>query len=334
MAGKLRAYFRRVESKRAKRMRTTMSTQTTRVIHVYSYGGPEQLKLEQKPRPEPQAGEVLLRVHAAGVNQIDWKIRQGLMKDFQPVTFPYTPGIEVAGVVEGVGPGVTAFEIGQAVIGQIASGAYAEYLTVPVEALSLKPETLSFVEAATVPVGATTAWRTLFDHGGLTAGQRVLIQGAAGGVGLFAVQLAKWKGARVIGTASTANLDFVRGLGADTVVDYTTTPVESVVQDVDLVLDGVGGETLSSSLAALRRGGTLISIAGPPSQEQAQAHGVRAMMSRGGASAPLETFRQLIDEGQLKVTTGKTFPLSEVQQAHEYSQSGHGRGRIVLRVVE
>ena len=311
-----------------------MSTQTMRVIHVHRYGGPEQLKLEQQPRPEPQAGEVLLRVHAAGVNPIDWKIRQGLMKDFQPVTFPYTPGIEVAGVVEDIGPGVTAFEIGQAVIGQTARGAYAEYLTESVEALALKPQTLSFAEAATVPVGVTTAWRALFDHGGLTAGQRVLIQGAAGGVGLFAVQLAKWKGAQVIGTASTANLEFVRGLGADTVVDYTTTPVESVVQEVDLVLDGVGGETLLSSLATIRRGGTLISIAGLPPQEQAQARGVRAMMSRGAASAPLQTFTRLIDEGHLKVTAGKTFPLSRVQQAHEYGQSGHGRGRIVLSVVE
>jgi len=305
-----------------------------RAIQIHSYGGPEQLKLEEKPRPEPSAGEVLLRVYAAGVNPIDWKIRQGFMKDFQPVTFPYTPGIEVAGVVEEVGPGVTTFQVGQAVMGQVANGGYTEYVTVPVEALALKPETLSFAEAAAVPVGATTAWRTLFDHGSLTAGQRVLIQGAAGGVGLFAVQLAKWRGAQVIGTASTANLEFVRSLGADMVVDYTTTPVESAVQDVDLVLDGVGGETLSSSLAALRRGGTLISIAGPPSQEQAQAHGVRAMMSRGGASAPLETFRQLIDEGQLKVTTGKTFRLSEAQQAHEYGQSSHGRGRIVLQIAD
>src|SRR5712691_9910410 len=229
-------------------MRTTMATQFMRAIQVHRYGGPEQLKLEEKPRPEPSSGEVLLRVHAAGVNPIDWKIRQGLLKDFQPVTFPYTPGIEVAGVVEEVGSGVTAFEIGQAVMGQIASGAYAEYLTIPVEALARKPESLSFAEAAAVPVGARTAWRTLFDHGGLTAGQRVLIVGAAGGVGLWAVQLAKWKGAQVIGTASTANLEFVRSLGADRVVDYTTTPVESAVQEVDLVLDGVGGETLMGSL--------------------------------------------------------------------------------------
>jgi NADPH:quinone reductase-like Zn-dependent oxidoreductase len=311
-----------------------MSTQTMRTIQIHRYGGPEQLMLEQKPRPEPQAGEVLVSVHAVGINPIDWKIRQGMMKDVQPVTFPYTPGIEMAGIVAAVGLGVTAFQTGQAVIGQSARGAYAEYLTVAAEALAFKPESLSFAQAATVPVGATTAWRTLFEHGDLQAGQRVLIQGAAGGVGVFAVQLAKWKGAQVIGTASTANLDFVRGLGADLVVDYTTTPIESVIQDVDLVLDGVGGETLLSSLAVLRRGGTLISIAGLPPQEQAQARGIRAMMSRGAVREPLETFMRMIDKGLLKVTVGKTFPFSEVQQAHVYGQSGHGRGRIVLCVVE
>jgi NADPH:quinone reductase-like Zn-dependent oxidoreductase len=312
-----------------------MATQTMRAIRVYGYGGPEQLKLEWIERPEPQAGEVLLRVHAAGVNPIDWKIRQGLMKDFQPVMFPYIPGIEVAGVVEEVGPGVTAFEIGQAVFGRGARGAYAEYVALSAEALAPKPETLSFAEAATVPVGATTAWRALFEYGGLTSGQRVLIRGAAGGVGLFAVQLAKWKGAQVIGTASTANLDFVRSLGADMVVDYMTTPIESVIQDVDLVLDGVGGETLISSLAAIRRGGTLISLAGPPPQEQARARGVRAMMIHSQpSSALLQTLTQLIDEGRLKVPVETTFPLKKVQQAHEHSQSGHGRGRIVLRIAD
>lgn len=309
--------------------------QTTRAIRVSGYGGPEQLKLERIARPQPQAGEVLLHVHAAGVNPIDWKIRQGLLRDVIPITFPYIPGIEVAGVVEEVGPGATAFEIGQAVFGQSAKGAYAEYVAVAVEALALKPRTLSFAEAATIPVGATTAWRALFDYGGLVSGQRVLIQGAAGGVGLFAVQLAKWKGAQVIGTASTANLDFVRSLGTDMVVDYTTTPVESAIQDVDLVLDGVGGETLLKSLATVRRGGTLISTASPPPQEQAQARGVRALMIHSQPSSTLvQTLTQLIDEGHLKVTTWKTFPLSEVQQAQEYSRSGHGRGRIVLQIAD
>jgi NADPH:quinone reductase-like Zn-dependent oxidoreductase len=276
----------------------------------------------------------LLAVHAAGVNPLDWKIRQGLLQGVQPVTFPYTPGIEAAGVVEAVGPGVTGFAPGQAVYGSTVGGAYAEYVAVPSEALAPKPETLSFVEAAAVPVGLTTAWRTLFDHGGLQAGQRVVIQGAAGGVGLFAVQLAKWKGAEVIGTASPANLELVRSLGADAVVDYTTTPLEDVVQDADLALDGVGMATLPHSLAVLKHGGILISVAGPPPLEQAQARGVRALMSRGAASVPFRILSRLIEEGQLTVTVGKTFALSEAQQAHEESELGHGHGRIVLRVVE
>lgn len=310
-----------------------MTTPTMRAIQVHRYGGPEQLKLEEKPRPEPQAGEALLRVHAAGVNPIDWKLCSGSMKVFRPLTFPYTPGIEAAGVVEAVGAGVTAFQIGQTAFGLSADGAYAEYITVPAAALALKPESLSFAEAAAVPVGLTAAWRTLVDHGNLQAGQRVVIQGAAGGVGVFAVQLAKWKGAEVIGTASPTNLDFVRGLGADLVVDYTTTPLERMVHDVDLVLDGVGAETMLQSLAVLRHGGTLISIAGPPPQAEAQARGVRALMSRGSASVPFQSLSRLVEEGHLKAFAGRTFSLSAAQQAHEYGQRGHGRGRIVL-VVE
>jgi NADPH:quinone reductase-like Zn-dependent oxidoreductase len=258
------------------------------------------------------------------------------MKDVQPVMFPFTPGIEMAGVVEEAGPGVSADLIGQAVLGQITQGAYAEYVSVPVEALALKPKSLTFIEAAAFPVGATLAWRALFDTGGLSSGQRVLIQAATSGMGVFAIQLAKWKGAaQVIGTATAAHLDFVRDLGADTVVDYTMTPVERVVQDADVVLHG-GAATLSSSLAALRRGGTLISNArlGPKEQEQALSRGVRAMTSRGATTVSLETLTRLADEGYLKVPVGKTFPLRQVQQAHEYAQSGQGRGRFVLRVVE
>ncbi len=223
-----------------------MSIPTTQAIRVHAYGGPEQLKLEQLPRPVPQAGEVLVHVHAAGVNPIDWKLRAGFLKDFFPQSFPHIPGRDLAGIVEEVGPGVTTFQKGQAVFGQSANGSYTEYAVASVQTLALKPETISFDEAATIPVGATTAWQGLFDHGQLQSGQRVLILGAAGGVGLFAVQLARWKGAQVIGTASTANLDFVRSLGAETVIDYTTTAVERAVHDVDLVLDTVGGEALAT----------------------------------------------------------------------------------------
>lgn len=312
-----------------------MSPQMMQAMRIRSYGGSEQLKLEETPRPVPAAGEVLVCVHASGVNPIDWQIPQGVMKDSQPVTFPFTPGIEVAGVVEEVGPGVAADLLGQAVLGQIVQGGYAEYVSVPVKALAPKPKALSFLEAAAFPVGATIAWRSLFDNGGLTPGQRILIQGATSGMGVFAVQLAKWKGAQVIGTAEAAYRDVVRTLGADTVVDPATTPVESVVQDADLVLHG-GAATLSSSLAALRNGGTLISNArlGPKEEEQVQARGIRALTSRGATTVSLETLTRLAEEGYLKVPVGKTFSLREAAQAHAYAQSGQGFGRYVLRVVE
>jgi NADPH:quinone reductase-like Zn-dependent oxidoreductase len=312
-----------------------MSTQTMQAILVHNYGGPEQLKLEEVQRPEPQAGEVLIQVHAAGVNPADWKIRQGLLKDVLPIQFPYIPGFDLAGVVEEVGPGVTAFQKGQAVFGQSTKGTYAEYTTASGETLALKPKTLNFDEAAAIPAGATTAWQALFDHGELQAGQRVLIQGAAGGVGSFAVQFARWKGAHVIGTASTSNVDFVRSLGAETVIDYTSTPVEQVVHDVDLVLDTVGAQTLESSLQAVKRGGTLVTIAGQPPEEKVKERGVRvALFSASVSSKLLQTFAQLIDEGQVKVVIGRVFPLRDARQAHELSQSGHGRGRIVLHIAD
>ncbi len=312
-----------------------MSTQTIQTIRVYNYGGPEELKLEQVPRPVPQAGEVLVRVHAAGVNPVDWKIRQGLLKDFRPMQFPYTPGSDIAGVVEEVGPGVTAFQQGQAVFGQGSRGAYAEYTLASIEALAPKPQKLSFDEAATIPIGATTAWQGLFDHGGLQTGQRALIQGAAGGVGMFAVQFAKWKGAYVIGTTSSTNVDFVRSLGAEAVIDYTSVSVERVIRDVDLVLDTVGGKVLEYSLQALKRGGTLVTIAGQPPAEKAQERGVHVVaFSARVSSELLRTFARLIDEGQLKVAVAQVFPLREAPQAHALSQRGHGRGRIVLHIAD
>lgn len=310
------------------------STQTIQAIRVHSYGGPKQLVLDEIPRPVPLENEVLVRVHAAGVNPIDWKIRAGLLKDFMPATLPYIPGLDIAGVVEEVGPGVTAFQPGQAVFGQSRSGgAYTEYTAAAVNTLALKPETLGFDEAATVPVGATTAWLALFDHGKLQAGQRVLILGGAGGVGLFAVQLARWKGAHVIATASTRHLDFMRSLGAEEVVDYTITDAEEVVQDVDLVVDTVGGEALASVWPTLKHGGTLVSIAGQPDEEKARERNVRtARFAAQTSSDLLATFAHMIDEGQLKVAVATRIPLREAFKAHEISQSGHGKGRIVLHI--
>lgn len=311
-----------------------MSIHMTRMMQamlLHSYGSSELLQLGETPRPVPEEGCALVRVYAAGVHPIDWQIPQGMFKESQPVTFPFIPGIEVAGVVEEVGAGVTSELLGQEVLGQVAHGGYAEYVSVPVHALARKPKTLSFLEAAAFPFGAVTAWRALFDIAGVTAGQQVLIQGATSGMGLFAVQLAKWKGARVIGTAPAMYHEFVRSLGAELVVDSTTIPAERM----DLVVLGPGA-TVSSALAALRDGGTLMSNAklSPEEQEQARARGIRTVTSRGTTAIPLETLTQLAEEGFLRAPVGKTFALREAAQSHAYAQSGQGFGRFVLRVVE
>jgi len=315
-----------------------MLTQTMQAIFVHQYGGPEELKLEDSPCPEPAAGEVLVRVYATGVLPIEWKIRQGLMQSFLPATFPYIPGSAFAGIIEKIGPEVTTFQPGQAVFGRSTRGAYAEYTTASIATISLKPETLGFAEAATISGGATTAWTALFANGELQAGQRVLIHGAAGGVGMFAVQFAKEKGAQVIATASEANLDFLRALGADTVIDYTTIPFEEVVRDADLVLDTIGGETLRRSLSVLKRGGTLVSLLEQPDQAKAQEYGIRALKNTAPLPFPstrlLQTIAESIATDQVKVTIARTFPLAEASLAQQLSQSGHGRGRIVLRIAE
>ncbi len=313
-----------------------MSKRIIQAIRVYQYGGPEQLKLEQIPCPEPQPGEVLVRVHATAVLPVEWKIRQGAFHAFQPAAFPYIPGSAFAGIVDEVGPGVTTFRSGQAVFGRSSQGTYAEYTTASAETIALKPASLGFAEAAAISGGATTAWEALFDRGGLQAGQRVLILGAAGGVGAFAVQLARRKGAQVIGTTGTANVDFVRSLGAEVVVNYTSTALEQVIRDVDLVVDAVGGQALESAWPVVKRGGTLISTAGQPSQEKARERGIRALFFTGSrpSNERLQAIAQLIDEGQLKVTLGRIFPLREANLAHALSQSGHGRGRIVLHIAD
>ncbi len=309
-----------------------MTTQIN-AIQVHNYGNPDQLKSEQVAQPEPKEGEVLVHVHAAGVNPMDWKIRSGAVKNFMPQSFPFIPGADFAGVIESVGADVTAFQVGQEVFGS-TQGTYAQYTLAPVNRIALKPKTLSFDEAATIPVGATTAWQGLFDHGNLQKGQRVLILGGSGGVGLFAVQFARWKGAQVISTTSTRNVDFVRSLGAETVIDYSKVQVEDEIHDVDLVLDTVGGEALATVLPTLKRGGTLITIAGQPDQAKASQAGVQTgRFSAQISSELLARFAQLISEGHVKTFVGETFPLDEAAQAQDLSQKGHGRGRIILRVA-
>ena len=216
-----------------------------KAVRVHNYGGPEVLRFEDAPRPTPGSAELLIRVHAASVNPIDWKVRAGYMKDYIPLPLPFIPGWDVSGVVEAVGSGVTKFKKGDEVyarpdVSAHGYGAYAQYVVAKEAETALKPKSIDHVHAATIPVGAVTAWRALFDAGGLKKDQKVLIHGAAGGVGSFAVQLAKWKGAHVIGTASARNQAFLRQLGVDEPIDYEKTRFEDVVHDVDVVLDPSG----------------------------------------------------------------------------------------------
>src|SRR5712672_64055 len=215
------------------------TSQTMKAIRIHNYGGPEVLQYEDAPRPKPQAGEVLIRVHAAGVNPIDWKVRQGHMKDFWPHKFPLILGWDLSGVVEELGRGVSRFKIGDEVysVPDVSrDGAYAEYIVVRESEIALKPKSLHHIRAATVPLAALTAWQALFDTGQLQPGQRVLIHGGSGGVGHFAVQLAKWKGAYVFATASTKNQELLRELGADEIIDYSTQRFEDVARNIDIAL--------------------------------------------------------------------------------------------------
>ncbi len=305
-----------------------------RAARFHEYGPPSVLVIDVVPRPVPKDGEVLIRVRAAGVNPIDWKLRAGYIKAYMPIELPGTPGLDVAGTVEGVGPGVTEFSVGDDVFGR-GAGTYAEYATGPVATLARKPDGVSFDQAATLHVGGVTAWVALFDMAHLEAGQRVLIQGGAGGVGSLAVQLARWKGAHVIATTSTDNVEYVQSIGADEVVDYTAVKFEDVVHDVDAVIDTVGGEITARSWGVLKPGGIMVVVAGAPDTEAAAAHGVRVTnVAHPAVTTPvLEELARLVASGDLVPHIGATFPLEEAAQAQAASETGHGRGRIVLHVA-
>ena len=305
-----------------------------KAIRIHQYGGPEVLAQVEMQRPTPGPNEVLIRVHAASVNPADWKLRAGYMKDVFPLTFPSTLGWDVSGTVEEVGANVTLFKRGDEVYALLEGGGYAEYATARETVVARKPRTLDHVQAAAVPVAGLTAWQALFEVAQLKAGQKVLIHAAAGGVGNFAVQFAKAKGAYVIGTASSRNQEFLRELGVDKTVDYHKTRFEDAVGDADVVLDTIGGDTQERSFKALKKGGILVSIVQPPSEELAAKYGVRALFYGAHASSSdLAEIAKLIDSGKVKTVIETVLPLAEARRAHELSESGHARGKIVLKAA-
>ena len=306
-----------------------------KAIRIERFGGPEVLQRVELQMPEAGPGEYVVKIRAASVNPVDWKIREGSYFAVKADKLPYVLGRDLAGEVVARGAGARDFAEGDAVFAFIGidRGAYAEYAVVKESEAALKPHRLDFVSAGAVPLAAMTAWQGLFRHGGLKPGQRVLIQGGSGGVGHFAVQFAKAKGAEVITTVSSGHVDLMKRLGADVVIDYKRQRFEDEVRDVDLVYDLISGETQDRSWGVLKKGGVLVGTLAEPSQEKARAHGVRALrytVTEDGRD--LKEIGGLIESGKVAVVVSKTFALHEAAAAQEYVRAGHTEGKVVLTV--
>lgn len=315
-----------------------MSTvNTMRAISQNVLGGPEVLKEVEIERPAPRPNEVLVRVRAAGVNPTDWKHRENGGFLGEP---PFVLGWDLSGVVEAVGIGVAAFRPGDEVFGMLpypfGHGSHAEYVIAPVRALTHKPSVIDHTEAGALPLVSLTAWQALTEHSDVRPGQRVLIHAAAGGVGHVAVQIAKARGAYVIGTASAGKHEFLRGLGADEVIDYRETDFTEAVKDVDVVLDTLGGETSVRSLRVLRPGGVVVSILPVGSDEfgeEAERLGVRAVrMLLDADRAGMQAIADLVEQGKLRPEIAGTFPLADAAEAHALGETGRTTGKLVLTV--
>jgi NADPH:quinone reductase-like Zn-dependent oxidoreductase len=306
-----------------------------KAVVIHSFGSESVLKVENLPRPTPKAYEVLVKVRAASVNPVDYKTREGRFPVVKPEKLPVVLGRDVAGTVEAAGASAKRFKPGDEVYALLDydRGGYAEYVAIRESDVSPKPKHLSFAEAAAVPLVAVTAWQGLFDHGKLQAGQHVLIHGGAGGVGHVAVQIAKARGARVSATAAKEDLAFVRGLGADEVIDRSVR-FEDSIQNVDVVFDLVAGDTQERSWAVLKKGGIMVSTVAKPSEDEARAHSAKSAhyMAQPNA-AELTEIGKLIDSDQVRPHIEAVFPLTDVAVAQHQLETQHSRGKIVLQVA-
>ncbi len=338
-----------------------MSTNTMKAIRQHEFGGPEVLRYEDAPIPELKQSEVLVRVHAVGINPPDWYLRDGykmLPPEWQPqVSFPVILGTDVSGVIEAVADDVKDFSVGEEVYSMVrfpsglagGSKAYAEYVSVPMSEVAIKPTGIDHVHAAGAPMSLLTAWQFMIELGHNVpnplqpnrhepvplVGTTVLVNGAAGGVGHFAVQIAKWKGARVIAVGSGKHETFLRDLGADEFIDYTKAVPEEIVSDISLVIDAVGGPTTSRFLRTLRPGGALFPIfpLGYSGTDEAEKLGVTVSATQVQSSgAQLAKLGRLLDAGTIRVAIDSTFPLADARKAHERAARGHVQGKIVLTV--
>lgn len=308
---------------------------TMKAVRIHQYGGREVLRHETAPIPTLKPDDVLVKVHAAAVNPVDWKVREGQLKDVLPVTLPLILGWDVAGEIVALGEKVTGWQVGDAIysrpnIGR--DGSYAEYIAINAAEIASKPRSLNWQQAAAVPLAALTAWQSLYDFADIKAGERVLIHAGAGGVGMFAIQLAKLRGAYVITTVSTRNVEFVRALGADDIIDYTQQDF-STLHDIDVVFDTLGGEAQQRSWQVLKPKGRLVSIVGAADAAMAEKYGVTPLFCFvKPSSAQLTALAALFDTGKLRVEIERSYQLSEIVHAHEHSESGRTRGKIVIDI--
>ncbi|MEK3995045.1 NADP-dependent oxidoreductase [Psychrobacillus sp. FSL K6-2365] len=309
-----------------------------KAIAIKQYGGKEQLKEIDIPKPTPKEKQVIVKLHATSINPIDWKLREGYLKAMMPFEFPIILGWDVAGMVEEVGEHVQDFKVGDRVFARPETtnrGTYAEYTIVDTHLLAKIPDNISFEEAACVPLAGLTAWQCLFDFGNIQKGDKVLIHAGAGGVGTFAIQLAKSVGAYVAATAGTHNVEFLKSLGADEVIDYKKQDFEKVLSEFDFVLDSLGGENQEKSFTVLKEGGKLASIVSEPNQEKAKQMNIKSgnvwLVPNG---QQLEKIANLLGQNKLRVIIGHKFPFSEegIKEAHALSESHHAKGKIVIQI--
>jgi NADPH:quinone reductase-like Zn-dependent oxidoreductase len=309
---------------------------TMKAVVAHEYGAPDVLKYEDAPRPEPKENELLVRVIACGVNPADPLVISGRFAKEFGTHLPLIPGYDVAGLVETTGAKVTKFKKGDAVYGYaLFGGGWAEYAVLGENEAALTPKSATFIEAAAVPMGALTAWQSLIDAAKLSAGQTVLIHGGSGGVGSFAIQIAKAHGAKVIATASTANQDLLKQLGADVAIDYTKTRFEEVAKDVDVVFDAVGRDTLARSYGIVKKGGIITTIVARPDRVELDKYGIRGTSI---ASHPdgneLTEITKLIEAGKIKPVVSQVFPLALAVKASQQAETHHTRGKLVIKIAE
>jgi len=307
-----------------------------KAIVIHEYGGPEVLKYEDVPRPEPKENEALVRVIAAGVNPVDALIRTGKYAKFFGTTLPLIPGYDIAGIVEKTGAKITKLKAGDSIYAYVLwGGGYAEYAVATEGEATAKPKSLNYIEAAAVPLVALTAWQALIDTAKLSAGQTVLIHGGSGGVGSMAIQIAKARGAKVIATASTSNQELLKQLGADVAIDYTKTKFEDVAKDVDVVLDSVGKDTLARSYGVVRKGGIIATLVAQPDQAELDKNGIRgAAISVKPNASELAEITKLIEEKKIKPVVSQVLLLTEALKAQEQAATHHTRGKIVLKIAD